>query len=100
MTKKSALRKQDVIARIMQSEKKSLLFISFSFTFPHPSYFRLGSPQLRYTSLEFLCNAEFVLCHLSMTGNEVEIHLGKTIQLYLGALQVCNKQQSWAVITL
>lgn len=79
--------------------KVSIVHCSFFFTFPHPSYFRSNSPQRIYVSLKFLCNAEFALC-LSMTGNDVGIQMWGAIQLYLGALQVWNKQWGWAFIIL
>lgn len=86
LIKKSALRKtEQVIARLVQPEEQALLLMSLSFI-------SLTLRVLESTLLNlFMCPWNFCVmlnlssvCPLSMTGNDVGIQTGKTIQLCLG----------------
>lgn len=63
-----ALRKTEWVIAGFCRGKVSAVDVSFSFTFPHPFYFRITSPQVTYVSLGFLCNAEFALCLSLVNG--------------------------------
>lgn len=75
------------------------LFISF-FTLCSPICNELSSDWCTCPWEFFVMLSVSSICYLSMSHNEAGIQKGKNIQLYWGALEVCNKQQFGAVITL